>query len=97
MDYVGGLVGYSEPGRCHGSATAALRSMAASVGGLVGCNGDGGVQRCTTQCYSTGAVSGSGLSVGWWVERGTVTQCYSTGAVSGIGAVGGLVADNGGM
>ena len=37
-----------------------------------------------TQCYSTGAVSGTG-DVGGLVgsNGGTVTHCYSTGAVSG--------------
>ena len=51
------------------------------IGGLVGYNGG-----TVTQCYSTGAVSGSGQVgglVGGNSWSGTVTQCYSTGAVSG--------------
>ncbi|MCX5643254.1 MAG: hypothetical protein NTZ17_01005 [Phycisphaerae bacterium] len=55
-----------------------------------------------TQCYSTGAVSGTG-TVRWYVgglvasNDGTVTQCYSTAAVSGNWGVGGLVGDNDGQ
>ncbi|MFZ2147871.1 MAG: GLUG motif-containing protein, partial [Sedimentisphaerales bacterium] len=61
------------------------------VGGLVGGN-DGNV----TNCYSTGAVSGSG-SVGGLVgyNSGDVTKCYSTGSVSCSSCVGGLVGENG--
>ena len=69
-------------------------TSAYSSGGLVGRNGG-----IVTQCYSTGAVSGTGdhSAVGGLVGHngGTVTRCYSTAAVSG-GTVGGLIASNSG-
>jgi len=67
------------------------------VGGLVGYKFGGTV----TQCYSTGAVSGTdcvgglvGNNGSWDTPGGNVTQCYSTGAVSGDFYVGGLVGGN---
>jgi len=60
------------------------------AGGLVGDNGGR-----VTDCYSTGAVSGTYL-VGGLVgyNYGALTDCYSTGAVSGKEYVGGLVGHN---
>jgi len=61
------------------------------VGSLVGLN------QCTiSNCYSTGALSGSGY-VGGLAGRntsGTISNCYSTVSVSGTSAVGGLVGYN---
>ena len=67
------------------------------VGGLVGENS---YDAQVTQCYSTGAVSGTTGQYTTWVgglvgaNYGTVTECYSTGVVSGYSEVGGLVARN---
>ncbi|NLX23236.1 MAG: hypothetical protein GXY55_16415, partial [Phycisphaerae bacterium] len=63
------------------------------IGGLVGFNYQGTV----SNCYATGAVSGTRDSVGGLVadNYGTVSDCYATGAVSGTGyRVGGLVGSN---
>jgi hypothetical protein len=91
---VGGLVGYNGSGtlaQCYSSVL--VSGSAYDVGGLVGLNGG-----IVTQCYSTGAVSGT-YEVGGLVgaNYGTVTQCYSTGAVSSSGnSVGGLVGSHSG-
>jgi len=72
-----------------------LETGSACVGGLVGHN-----TGTVTQCYSTGAIKGTGryLGVGGLVgynHYGTVTQCYSAGVVSGtVVGVGGLVGYN---
>jgi hypothetical protein len=68
-------------------------------GGLVGFNGGlvGSNSGIVSQCYSTGAVSGT-----YWVgglvgsNDGSLTECYCSGTVSGNGSVGGLVAQNAG-
>ena len=97
--FIGGLVGYN-----YGDLTSCCITGTVSgdedVGGLVGSNGDwnreGGV---LASCYSTGAVSGTGWSVGGLVGRndgGHVTASYSTGTVSGYGYVGDLVGLNDG-
>ena len=58
------------------------------VGGVVG-YGDGEVK--VTNCYNTGAVSGT-YTVGGVVGWGDASDCYNTGAVSGTGSsVGGVV------
>ena len=64
------------------------------AGGLVGFNYGGSI----SNCYSTGAVSGSGYSVGGLVglNSGSISNCYSTGTVSGSQYVGGLVGRNSG-
>ena len=63
------------------------------VGGLVGLSYAG-----ISNCYSTGAVSGTSNSymVGGLVGLNyvTISQCYSTGTVSGSEEVGGLVGEN---
>ncbi|MFH1371611.1 MAG: GLUG motif-containing protein [Planctomycetota bacterium] len=58
----------------------------------------GGNSGNISNCYSTGAVSGSSLVGGLigYKEYGTISNCYSTGAVSGDGFVGGLVGYNSG-
>jgi hypothetical protein len=70
-------------------------TSAYSAGGLVVSNGG-----TVTQCYSTGAVSGTGEHsvVGGLVggNGGTVIRCYSTASVNGISNVGGLVGYNSG-
>jgi hypothetical protein len=91
-DYLGLLGGLGSHGAIRNLGVVDVNvTGSGSVGGLVGDN-DGTV----TQCYSTGAVSGTGYSVGGLVgdNYGTVTQCYSTGAVDGWWSVGGLVGDN---
>ena len=79
------------------------------VGALVGMSEFGQLGRAfsMTQCYSTGAVSGTS-SVGGLVglngseiapmggARRRITNCYSTAKVSGSYSVGGLVGENGG-
>jgi hypothetical protein len=96
---VGGLLGSNQRGtvtHCYCTATVSGKSQ---VGGLVGENDgyddDPGV---VAECFSTGAVTGAGGSVGGLLgsnHRGTVTHCYCTGAVrSSHGYVGGLVGDN---
>jgi hypothetical protein len=63
------------------------------VGGLVGKSGG-----TVTQCYNTGAVSGTVSHVGGLVgsnDEGRVTFCYSTAAVTGgYEGIGGLVGSN---
>jgi hypothetical protein len=68
------------------------------VGGLVGWN-----YGAISTSYSTGSVSGTGLSVGGLVgfnrrhsRRGSITSSYSTGMVTGNEDVGGLVGSNSG-
>ncbi|MCX5646608.1 MAG: hypothetical protein NTZ17_18295 [Phycisphaerae bacterium] len=64
-----------------------------SAGGLGGWN-----YGHLTNCYSTGAVSGTGWFVGGLVgynRAGALTDCYSRAAVSGTRNVGGLVGGNG--
>jgi len=68
------------------------------VGGLVGTNGGLGSYRRgrITNCYSTGAVSGSrdvGGLVGW--NNGTIKDSYAAGSVAGLSRVGGLAGTNG--
>ena len=91
---VGGLVGYDCGTVTQSYSTAVVRGTS-SVGGLVGSNCEGTV----AQCYSTGAVSGTGDDVGGLVGSNVdalVTDCYSTGTVTGNDGVGGLVGSNGG-
>jgi hypothetical protein len=62
------------------------------VGGLVGEN-----YGTITECYSTGAVSGSGEVgglVGFNWDNGSISDCYSTGTVSSTSEAGGLVGIN---
>jgi len=64
------------------------------VGGLVGNQGFGTI----TNCYASGAVTGSGSYVGDLVGyqySGTITNCYASGAVTGGSYVGGLVGNQG--
>ena len=71
--------------------TSNITSNSYYAGGLVGVNSGGTV----TNCYSTGAVSGS--SAGGLVgvnSGGTVTNCYSISAVSASSQSGGLVGSN---
>jgi len=87
---VGGLVGLSS-GPVVWCYSAGMVNGGSEVGGLVGWNEYG---QYVTQCHSTGAVSGTGWSIGGLVgdNRGSLSQCYSTGAVTGTGqSVGGLL------
>jgi hypothetical protein len=106
-NYVGGLVGNNWGAVTECYSTGAV-SGGERVGGLVGGNGsnEGGdlpgndhdYVTVVAQCYSSGAVKGTGPNVGGLVgfNRYAVTQCYSTGAVSGGSYVGGLVGRNDG-
>ena len=71
---------------------------AGCVGGLVGSNGTSAIlSGNVTNCYSTGAVTGTGWYVGGLVGYngdGDVTQCHSTATVSGDDCIGGLVGCN---
>jgi hypothetical protein len=88
----GGLVGYnsgdSNITTCYATCTVTGNS---SVGGLVGVN-----YGSISNCYSTGAVSGTLYYVGGLVgyNGGSIINCYSTGAVSGFSNVGGLLGYN---
>lgn len=71
-------------------------SGSSRVGGLVGCQSDN--NSSITNCYVTGAVTGTLSYIGALVGRqqgGSIENCYTTGTVSGIGSlgynVGGLV------
>jgi hypothetical protein len=77
-----------------GVADVSITGSGSCVGGLAGEN-----QGTVSQCYSTGAVSGStnvGGLVGAAGGESAVTHCYSVGSVSGGSYVGGLVGQNGG-
>jgi len=97
---VGGLIGDNWGQVARSYSTGVVRGGSA-VGGLVGQNYEAEV----TQCYSTGAVIGTGESIGGLVGdnmmNSEVTDSYSTGAVAGEGDpgwspgyVGGLVGRN---
>ena len=100
-DYVGGLVGES-CGWITNCYSTSLVTGGTYVGGLVGANciwwnnmGNGATASgLVTQCYSNGAVTGSGEYVGGLVgdnSWGNIDNCYSTGVVNGTKSVGGLV------
>ena len=94
---VGGLIGENS-GRVTdsysaGSVISTESSPYGHVGGLVANNYDGDV----SQCYSTGAVSGScyvGGLVGYNSDHANVSNSYSIGAINGTEYVGGLVGWN---
>ena len=102
--FIGGVVGYNrgsvEDSYNTGTVSGNIHNPLASgtdsfAGGVVGFNDSAVV----TNCYNTGAVSGTGQSVGGVVGRNknngaTVTNCYSIGAVSGKGSVGGVCGSN---
>ena len=88
-NYTGAVVGFG--GTVTGCAM--VGGTVSSGWGLGGIGGVAGVAGNITNCYATGAVSGSydvgGVSGGAY---GNVTNCYATGAVSGIDDnVGGVV------
>ncbi|MBQ7376131.1 MAG: hypothetical protein IJW52_04560, partial [Clostridia bacterium] len=94
----GGVVGYvaskSYVLDCHSSVTVSGVNF---VGGVVGTNDGGSVQRS----YNTGSVRGTGMGVGGVVghnmEKGAVQYCYNTGSVKGNDVyVGGVVGYNDG-
>jgi hypothetical protein len=94
---IGGLVGVNVGtiGNCYSSATVISGSGSISIGGLAGSNVGGTI----TNCYATGAVSGTeyvGGLVGYNMEYmdsigGIITYCYASGTVSGSSRIGGLV------
>jgi filamentous hemagglutinin family protein len=95
----GGLVGWNTAsGTINGSyATGRINNANASahVGGLVGAN-SGGVVADT---YATGAVTGSGFSVGGLIgyNSGSLARSYASGAVTGAATnSGGLIGYNSG-
>ena len=92
--YVGGLVGYNNGMVIDSYSAGAVRGVT-DVGGVAGIvdgnDGDGGGR--VVNCYSSGAVSGSGGRVGGVagrVRNGRVSNCYSSGAVSGREGTGGI-------
>ncbi len=91
---VGGLTGLTDDGTLKTSYSRANVSGNRNVGGLVGKTADGTSE--VTNCYATGSVEGSIISVNvgglaGQVEQGNAYKCYSTGRVSGGQYVGGLV------
>ena len=91
---VGGLTGLTDDGTLKTSYSRANVSGNRNVGGLVGKTSDGTSE--VTNCYATGSVEGSIISVNvgglaGQVEQGNTYKCYSTGSVSGGQYVGGLV------
>ena len=94
----GGVVGYvasqSYVLDCHSSVTV---SGLSDVGGVVGTNDGGTVQRC----YNTGSVRSTGNGVGGVVGRNMISSavqyCYNTGSVKSTDVyAGGVVGDNNG-
>ena len=99
--HVGGLVGGNTYGSISGSYSSSTVTGGANsqyVGGLVGHNGnDSGTGSDISNCYSTGAVSGTDKVGGLVGENsGTINNSYSAGAVSGSTSVGGLAGANNG-
>ena len=91
-DLVGGLVGWNN-GPISGSRAAGDVNGSATVGGLVGSNyGADGVNKISGSTAS-GAVTGTGYSVGGLVgwNNGPISSSHATGTVSGSQTVGGLV------
>jgi hypothetical protein len=93
---VGGLVGYNWRSPFESNITNSYSNCSVTgnscIGGLVGVNHDGAL----FQCYSTGAVSGTGWGAGGLVgsNGGNIVNSYSTSQVSGKQSVGGLVGSN---
>jgi hypothetical protein len=93
MNYVGGLVGY-----CEGSIASSFATCEVSGnifdpgGGAGGLVGRGSYTASLSNCYATGAVSGS-QNLGGLVGFGqsTISKCYAAGAVATAGNAGGLV------
>ena len=91
-DLVGGLVGWNN-GPISGSRAAGDVNGSGNVGGLVGSNyGADGVNKISGSTAS-GAVTGTGYSVGGLVgwTNGPISSSHATGTVSGSQTVGGLV------
>ncbi len=90
QSYVGGLVGYNRDtiGTITGSYATGTVSGNNYAGGLVGVH-----YGSITNCYSGGAVSGTGNAHGGLAgcNYGTISNSYSTGAVSGGLNTGGLI------
>ena len=89
-----GLFGYvGEGGTVKNLGVSGNVEGSESVGGVVGYSSG-----TVTNCYNTGAVTGSSSSyyiggvVGY--SSGTVTNCYNTGNITGTSAVGGIVGYN---
>ena len=88
---VGGLVGWSSGGtitNCYTTATNVLGNK--SIGGLTGRANE------TTNCYTTGEISGDENVGGLAGENrfASITNCYSIASVSGNIFVGGILGDN---
>ena len=91
-EFVGGLVGWNN-GPISGSRAAGDVNGSGNVGGLVGSNyGADGVNKISGSTAS-GAVTGTGYSVGGLVgwNNGPISSSHATGTVSGSQTVGGLV------
>jgi filamentous hemagglutinin family protein len=91
--FVGGLVGNNAtPSGMDGSYATGVVTGDSNVGGLVGGN-----YGQITNSYATGAVTGTGSSIGGMVglnSGGRIFGSHATGAVTGASAVGGLVGYN---
>jgi hypothetical protein len=95
--YVGGLVGENYDGvvtGSYGTGNVTDDSIAASVGGLVGFNTEGG---SISNCYSTGNATGTGSNsevggfAGYNYSASTISNSYSTGTVTGNSDYGGFI------
>jgi filamentous hemagglutinin family protein len=95
LNYVGGLIGYSEGGAITGGYAAVDVSGSSGVGGLVGVNTNGGF---ITYSTATGTVTGSievGGLVGSNTHGGFIGYSFATGNVSSSSSqVGGLAGSN---
>ena len=89
---VGGLIGVNSGTVTDCYATGSV-STDATVGGLVGTNGEGGV---ILRCHAGGSVDGLGF-IGGLAGRnyGEISYCYATGNVHGSQDVGGLAGTGG--
>jgi len=101
----GGLIGFQQNASVSRSYSSASVSGGRWVGGLIGeqySDNDIAFLGSTycTDCYSTGAVSGSSYSIGgligWVRQNSSITNCYSTGTVAGAYSIGGLIGIFGG-
>ena len=100
---IGGLIGRdginsesSTINDCYSTVTVTGHNDASYIGGLIGTNYNGVMNRC----YATGNVSGEKYTIGGLVGNNggssTMNNCYSKGNVSGSASyVGGLVGYNG--
>ncbi len=90
--YLGGLVGRTgTSSEITASFAAGAVSGSVALGGFLGEN-----YGTVTDCYATGAVSGSGSAVGGLagINTNMIQRCYALGNATGTWAIGGLVGTN---